>query len=233
MKEEEPLMLQLAYETDSALSDGKDLWNVATKVVHPPVKENVLPLDRQKSSLDFFYLKDVPVAKYTPSRFHSSLVELMLLVRLLCFSSDFPDSSAHSFFMVREAAKVEKKMECRTLDIRSMEVPVPSPWTSISLGFEKVNVIHISRNTRSHENFSADLDSEITDPPPINNSGSVADYFKDIWPTSFLKEVSGDHLLLFPKRSDKNEAKFSEASKAAALTNRRRLCQPWSSFACL
>ena len=39
MKKEEPFMLQLAYETDSSLSNGKDLWDVATKVVHPSVRE--------------------------------------------------------------------------------------------------------------------------------------------------------------------------------------------------
>uniref|UniRef100_A0A7C9DCZ9 Uncharacterized protein n=1 Tax=Opuntia streptacantha TaxID=393608 RepID=A0A7C9DCZ9_OPUST len=161
-------------------------------------------------------------------------------VGLPYFPSDFPDCNSYSCFMAREAAEVEKKMKCCTVDIRSLKVPIPPPWTSIRFGFDKVtgqvNGIDSSCNIRSHEDLSADLDFEIADSPPIDNSGSDCELLvarTSAMLTSFLKEVSGDHLLLFPKRPDrksfshllKDEAKLSQASKASTLTNhRRRLC---------
>ena len=163
-----------------------------------------------------------------------------LQVGLPYFPSDFPDCNSYSCFMAREAAEVEKKMKCCTVDIRSLKVPIPPPWTSIRFGFDKVtgqvNGIDSSCNIRSHEELSADLDFEIADSPPIDNSGSDCELLvarTSAMLTSFLKEVSGDHLLLFPKRPDrksfshllKDEAKLSQVSKASTLTNhRRRLC---------
>lgn len=288
MKEEELSVLQSAYETDSSLPNCKELWDVVNEVVHPPVEENVLCLDRQKESLDFFCIKDATSAKSmsTETKF-SRLCPIMLLrdtnhtglltgwsiivplnwvkafwIPLLSggahavglrekhwiacdvgfpyFPSDFPDCNAYSCFMAREAAEVEKKMECCTLDMRFLKVPIPPPWSSINFGFNKVdgqvNGIDTSSNIRSHEDFSADLDCDIPDAGPVNNSGSGCELLvarTSGMLASFLKEVSGDHLLLFPKTPDrmsfshlmKDEAKFSQASKAATLTSYgRRLC---------
>ncbi|KAJ8446266.1 hypothetical protein Cgig2_016037 [Carnegiea gigantea] len=264
MKEEELSVLQSAYETDSSLPNCKDLWDVVNEVVHPPVEENVLCLDRQKESLDFFCIKDATSAKSmsTETKFSGlcpimllrdtnhtglltgyispSLYPIYVMVGFPYFPSDFPDCNAYSCFMAREAAEVEKKMECCTLDMRFLKVPIPPPWSSINFGFNKVggqvNGIDTSSNIRRHEDFSADLDGDIPDAGPVNNSGSGCELLvarTSGMLASFLKEVSGDHLLLFPKTPDrmsfshlmKDEAKFSQASKAATLTSyRRRLC---------
>ncbi|KAJ8445952.1 hypothetical protein Cgig2_003828 [Carnegiea gigantea] len=77
--------------------------------------------------------------------------------------------------MAREPANVEKKVECFSLDIRSLKVPSPPPWTNTNFGFNKVvgqvNGIGTSSNIRSYD-LSAVLDCEIPDAAPISNSDS-------------------------------------------------------------
>ncbi|KAJ8436141.1 hypothetical protein Cgig2_033636 [Carnegiea gigantea] len=220
IKEEEPFMLHSTYEIDSSLPNCKDLWDVMNEVVHPLVDKNVLCLDRQKASLDFFRTEEATSAKSMSVEAKFSRLRLIMLLRdtnhtglltgwsiilplnwvkafwislvssgahvvgrISLFPVDFPNCNAYSYTMAREATEVEKKMECCTLDIRSLNIPIPPAWTSINFSFNKV-----------------------------------------------ARQVSGDHLLLFPKRPDrtsflhlmKDEDKFSQASKAATLTSYSR-----------
>ncbi|KAJ8445954.1 hypothetical protein Cgig2_003830 [Carnegiea gigantea] len=275
IKEEEPSLLLSTYETDSSLPSCKDLWDVVNEVVHLPMEENFLCLNRQKESLDFFCIKEATSARSMPTKSKfSRLCRIMLLrdsnhaslltghishslwpftwsivlplnwvkafwIQLVVglrkkhwIACDIPQSiialnnfSTNLVFSIlyMEPANVEKKVECCSLDMRSLKVTSPPPWTSINFGFNKVvgqvNGIDTSSNIRSHD-LSAGLDCEIPDAAPINNSDSGCELLVvriSSMLTSFLKEVSGDHLLLFPKRPDR--MRFSHLMKDMARLN--------------
>lgn len=142
-------------------------------------------------------------------------------VGLPYFPSDFPDCDAYSSFMAREAALV----------------PIPSLWSKICFAFDNgtghVNAVDFSNDMQDH---GPDLSREISDATPVNNSGSACEMFvarTSMVLTSFLKGISGERLLLFPKEKGrkyfshlmKDEAKISQASDAAMSTSHgKRMC---------
>ncbi|KAL6334559.1 hypothetical protein AAG906_018898 [Vitis piasezkii] len=151
-------------------------------------------------------------------------------VELPYFPSDFPDTDAYSSFMATEATSDEK-------------VPIPPPWVSVRLGFDKVSsglgdtrpceetctrdVANGDSLTNSN-NGSCDIslnDHNISFEGFVSRTSHMLSYY--------LNEIHGDHLLLFPKLPDKksfselmtDEAKLSQNLNGANQMNyERKLC---------
>lgn len=156
------------------------------------------------------------------------------------FPSDFPDCSAYACSMEREAAAaaVDSALENLPPATRPFKIPIQLPWNSEWFAFNRGAVdakkIEFSSSGESNGNYSSELEDKHSDISHVNNGGSsevfVARTSRML--TSFLKEISGDDMLLFPKGTDRpsfsklriNEAKISQASNLATLTNDRRLC---------
>ncbi|KAL2934893.1 Ribonucleases P/MRP protein subunit POP1 [Bienertia sinuspersici] len=159
-------------------------------------------------------------------------------VGLPYFPSDFPDCNANTCSIEREAAAVDKALENCPPATRPIKIPIQLPWNSNWFAFNKrvgdVNEFDFSNNIKGNGDCSLNVEGKLSKIPLVNNGGSsevfVARTSRML--TSFLKEISGDDLLLFPKRLDRptfshlriNEAKISQASNLATLTIDRRLC---------
>lgn len=152
-------------------------------------------------------------------------------VGLPYFPSDYPDCNANSCLMEREAAAVDKTLGNRPPAARQFKIPVQLPWNStwffsnIGAGENKeIDFFSILRGER---------EGKLSDTLLVRNDGYsevfVARTSRML--ASFLKEISGDNLLLFSKGLDRpsfshlmmNEDKIS-SSNLATLTHDRRLC---------
>ncbi|XP_010679406.1 ribonucleases P/MRP protein subunit POP1 isoform X2 [Beta vulgaris subsp. vulgaris] len=154
------------------------------------------------------------------------------------FPSDFPDCNANSCLMEREVAAVDKTMENCSPAMRPFEIPVQLPWNSNWIACNGVSGegsgIDYSSNICCNGDYSVDLEGKLSDRPLVNDGGSsevlVARTSKML--TSFLKEISGDNLLLFPKGIDRpsfshlmmKEIKISPSHLGTLMSDRRRLC---------
>ncbi|XP_057519156.1 ribonucleases P/MRP protein subunit POP1 isoform X1 [Amaranthus tricolor] len=145
-------------------------------------------------------------------------------VGLPCFPQDFPDCNANYYMMEKAAAAFDKTMENQSFATRPLRIPIQLPWNSK----------WFLSNLEGNGDYSGNLDGKLNDVPLSNNCGfsevSVARTSRML--NSFLKEVSGENLLIYPKGIDRprfshvmmNEAKISQGSNLTSLTTDRRLC---------
>ncbi|XP_074263012.1 ribonucleases P/MRP protein subunit POP1 [Silene latifolia] len=150
-------------------------------------------------------------------------------VGLPYFPSDFPDCPAYSSFMANKAEAVEQTMDCRSPAMKPFKVPMLLPWNSrcftINDGISQSSAVTLSCNRGVNVDQSHDV------PPNDLCEISVARTCKEL--TSFLHEISGDHLLLFPKGLNADsfsslmisETNISQASGTVPLASQgNRLC---------
>ncbi|KAH9626483.1 hypothetical protein KSS87_006442 [Heliosperma pusillum] len=150
-------------------------------------------------------------------------------VGLPYFPPDFPDCPAYSSFMANKAEAVEQTMDCRSPAMRPFKVPMLLPWNSrcftVNDSVRQSSIIGLPCNIGVNGDQSGDV------PPCDSCEISVARTCKEL--TSFLQEVSGDHLLIFPKgiNTDSfsslmiNETNISQASGTVPLVGQgNRLC---------
>ena len=126
--------------------------------------------------------------------------------------------------MEKAAAAFDKTMENQSFATRPLRIPIQLPWNSK----------WFLSNLEGNGDYSGNLDGKLNDVPLSNNCGfsevSVARTSRML--NSFLKEVSGENLLIYPKGIDRprfshvmmNEAKISQGSNLTSLTTDRRLC---------
>ncbi|KAK9281384.1 hypothetical protein L1049_004284 [Liquidambar formosana] len=161
------------------------------------------------------------------------------------FPSDFPDCNAYSCFMATEAAASDQKMERRPPAMRSLRVPIPPPWDSVRLAFDKgptgVLCSHPHEKICSEDVVSGNLltksDYQNCDKASVGHhvvsfQGFVARTSNIL--SNFLNEIHGDHLLLFPNLPGrkmsfyefiKDERKLSLGQNGATQLNYdRKLC---------
>ncbi|KAG5574816.1 hypothetical protein H5410_054950 [Solanum commersonii] len=129
---------------------------------------------------------------------------------LPCFPREFPDCNAHSCFMALEEAAYDEKSELRSPHTRTWKVPVSSPWDSVRLALEGLS--GASHDWMQHEQLSPNdmiknlemstpysrrciTDSASSCSAPFEGFVARTSYVL----TQFLDEISGSHLLLFPK----------------------------------
>ncbi|WMV53496.1 hypothetical protein MTR67_046881 [Solanum verrucosum] len=129
---------------------------------------------------------------------------------LPCFPREFPDCNAHSCFMALEEAAYDEKSELRSPHTRTWKVPVSSPWDSVRLALEGLS--GTGHDRMQHEQLSPNdmiknlemstpysrrciTDSESSCSAPFEGFVARTSYVL----TQFLDEISGSHLLLFPK----------------------------------
>ncbi|KAK9749130.1 hypothetical protein RND81_02G104200 [Saponaria officinalis] len=151
-------------------------------------------------------------------------------VGLPYFPSDFPDCNAYSSFMASEAKEIDQTMECRPPATRPFKIPKLLPWNSRCFGFNED--VRQSFDIGVSGDHKADKCAESSDVPPSGSFEiSVARTCGALF--SFLKEISADHMLLFPKglKTDdfsqlmKDETKISQASAMITLPRQgSRLC---------
>ncbi|WJZ95097.1 hypothetical protein VitviT2T_013890 [Vitis vinifera] len=94
-------------------------------------------------------------------------------VELPYFPSDFPDTDAYSSFMATEATSDEKE-KLRPPSMRALGVPIPPPWVSVRLGFDKVSSSLgdtrpcVETCTRDVANDEAKLSQNLNGPNQMN-----------------------------------------------------------------
>ena len=158
------------------------------------------------------------------------------------FPSDFPDTDAYSSFMATEAISDEKE-KLHPPSMRALRVPIPPPWVSVWLGFDKVSSSlgdtrpceeKCSRDVANGDSFTNSNNGSCD--ISLNNHNISFEGF--VSRTShmlsyYLNEIHGDHLLLFPKLPDKksfselmtDEAKLSRNLNGVNQMNyERKLC---------
>lgn len=117
-------------------------------------------------------------------------------VGLPCFPSDFPDCSAYSFFKATEDLACEHKVNLRALALRPSRVPIPPPWNTIILSFEKESTeIRVAQS--SHEN-SSNGSCDVTSPC---SHGSISNGFvarTSIMLPNLLKNSHDDKFIISP-----------------------------------
>lgn len=126
------------------------------------------------------------------------------------FPREFPDCNAYSCFMALEEAAYDEKSELRSPHTRTWKVPVSSPWDSIRLALEELS--EADQGRMQHEQLSPNdmiknlkmntpysrrciTDSESSCNAPFQGFVARTSYVL----TQFLDEISGSHLLLFPR----------------------------------
>lgn len=128
---------------------------------------------------------------------------------LPCFPREFPDCNAYSCFMALEEAAYDEKSELRSPHTRTWRVPISSPWDSIRLALEGLSgaghdrmqhtqlssndMINLKMNTPYSRRCVTDTESSYS--APFEGFVARTSYVL----TQFLDEISGSHLLLFPK----------------------------------
>ncbi|MCD7468907.1 hypothetical protein HAX54_007460 [Datura stramonium] len=125
---------------------------------------------------------------------------------LPCFPREFPDCNAYSCFMALEEAAYDEKSELRSPHTRTWKVPVSSPWDSVRIALEGLSGVGHGR--MQHEQLSPNdmiknlpysrrctTDTESSSSAPFEGFVARTSYVL----TQFLDEISGSHLLLFPK----------------------------------
>jgi ribonuclease P/MRP protein subunit POP1 len=127
------------------------------------------------------------------------------------FPSDFPDCNAYTNFMATEAAALNQKTERCPPDVRPWRVPIPPPWDTARLAFNKGPTRVGNRKIHSEEdmvdgNLLSNSDSENCSISSFVHHGNqfdgvVARTYSVL--TDFMREIQGDHLLLFPQLPDR------------------------------
>ncbi|KAG7950380.1 hypothetical protein I3843_13G109400 [Carya illinoinensis] len=158
------------------------------------------------------------------------------------FPLDFPDCNAYSCFMATENVASTKKAERCPPDVRPWKVPIPPPWDTIRLAFNKGprtvgnRVTYneediIDRNSLAISNFGNNATSVF-----VHHSNSFDGMVARtcFMLTDFLREIQGDHLLLFPQLPDhktsifklmKDESMFGLSLKGVTESSyNRKLC---------
>lgn len=126
------------------------------------------------------------------------------------FPLDFPDCNAYSCFMEMENVASTKKTEHCRPNIRPWKVPIPPPWDTIRLTFNKGPKRVGNRETYTEEDMINGNSLAIANSKNYASSsfvhhsnsfdGMVARTCFEL--TDFLREIQGDHLLLFPQLLD-------------------------------
>ncbi|XP_026413202.1 ribonucleases P/MRP protein subunit POP1-like [Papaver somniferum] len=130
-------------------------------------------------------------------------------VGLPSFPFGFPDSKAYSSFKAEEAAVSDKKLELRPPAMRPSRVPIPPPWSIIKFSVEgsiiseggiqasckkssgtKINL------GKSCANLDNNIHSSLQEQDESFFEGSIARTSDKL--RSYMNEIHGDHLLLFP-----------------------------------
>ncbi|KNA23153.1 hypothetical protein SOVF_027510 isoform A [Spinacia oleracea] len=159
-------------------------------------------------------------------------------VGLPIFPSDFPDCNANSCSLEREAAAADKALINCPPETRPLKIPIQLPWNSkwfsFNRGGREGDEIDFSSSIRGDRDHSADIERKLNDTMLVNN-GSDSEVFvarTSGMLTSFLEEISGDNLLLFPKGLDKpslshlmmKDAKIGASNLATLTCDKERLC---------
>lgn len=132
------------------------------------------------------------------------------------FPSDFPDCNAYSFFMANEAAVFNKKVERSPPDVRPWRVPIPPPWDTICHAFNggptRVGNSQINNEEKMFNgNSLSNSDSGNCSTSSFVHHGNTFDGVvarTHFVLTDFLREIQGDHLLLFSQLPDKKTSIF-------------------------
>lgn len=158
------------------------------------------------------------------------------------FPSDFPDCHAYSFFKANEAAVTNQKVERSPPDVRPWRVPIPPPWETIHHAFKegptRVGNSQINNEEKMvYGNLLSNSDSGNCSTSsfvhPSNTFDGVVARTHFVL-TGFLREIQGDHLLLFSQLPDKktsmskllkDESKFGPSLNGIAhFGYGRKLC---------
>ncbi|XP_055830492.1 ribonucleases P/MRP protein subunit POP1 [Solanum dulcamara] len=129
---------------------------------------------------------------------------------LPCFPREFPDCNAHTCFMALKEAAYDEKSELRSPQTRTGKVPVSSPWDCVRLALEglsgaghdwmqheQLSPNDITKNLKMNTPYSSRCITDIESSCSAPLEGLVARTSYVL--TQFLDEISGSHLLLFPK----------------------------------
>lgn len=122
------------------------------------------------------------------------------------FPSDFPDCKAYSCFKAGEAADSNLKEELRPPAMRPLKVPVILPWDSVRItlnrGLSRVgNPLICIEGNQDSDNVLPNSVSANCDVTLLGSHNNLLDGFvarTSCSLTSFLNEIRGNHLLLFP-----------------------------------
>ncbi|KAG2705516.1 hypothetical protein I3760_05G058000 [Carya illinoinensis] len=123
------------------------------------------------------------------------------------FPLDFPDCNAYSCFMATENVASTKKAERCPPYVRPWKVPIPPPWDTIRLALNKGPRRVGNRETYNEEDITNGNSLAISNSG--NCASSVFVHHSNAFDgmvartcfvlTDFLREIQGDHLLLFPQ----------------------------------
>lgn len=164
------------------------------------------------------------------------------------FPSGFPDCNAYSTFMANKAAASDEKLKLRPPAMRPIRIPIPSPWEIVRFSVEEESSRVKDAEPLSEEqcfingidqNSFKESDCQRSDVLALGQ-GFMSNGFVARTSTMlrhFLREIRGDHLLLFPE-SDlpglknsickfmKDDERLSRTPKGATTlsSSGRRLC---------
>ncbi|XP_068642677.1 ribonucleases P/MRP protein subunit POP1-like [Aristolochia californica] len=109
------------------------------------------------------------------------------------FPYDFPDSRAYLDLMAAQAAAHDQKAELCPLAVRPLRVPIPPPWHCIKLAALEWPRIQGELTCNSETANGSLLEQEDVG---VSFQGFVARRSTEL--ISFLNEICGNHLVLFP-----------------------------------
>ncbi|KAF8394676.1 hypothetical protein HHK36_020892 [Tetracentron sinense] len=160
----------------------------------------------------------------------------------------FPDCKAYSCFMATEAAASDRKADLRPLAMKPLRVPIPPPWDSVRFSFEKGSARVGDTHTRDEkiccgevvpDNSLGDSKRPNCDLTSLDQNGYLFEGFvarTSIILSNYLKEIHGDHLLLYPNapvgkmgfsKLMKDDGKLSQGPSPTVSNQipvKRRLC---------
>ncbi|XP_062160430.1 ribonucleases P/MRP protein subunit POP1-like isoform X3 [Alnus glutinosa] len=132
------------------------------------------------------------------------------------FPSDFPDCNAYTNFMATEAAAFSQKAERCPPDVRPWRVPIPPPWDTVRLAFNKGPARAGNGEIHSEEDM---VDGNLLSNSDLENcskssfvhhgnqfDGLVARTYSVL--IDFMRGIQSDRLLLFPQLPDRKTSIF-------------------------
>ncbi|KAL8026555.1 hypothetical protein ABFX02_14G036000 [Erythranthe guttata] len=106
------------------------------------------------------------------------------------FPSDFPDCNAYSNFMAMESDETNHKANLLPPSKRPPQVPIPPPWSCVHLTLEQ-------RSSKTGKSYSHTDNEKIDIEKQRIFEGAIAR--TSCMLSEFLRNISGENLLLFPK----------------------------------
>ncbi|CAK9145232.1 unnamed protein product [Ilex paraguariensis] len=148
-------------------------------------------------------------------------------VGLPYFPSDFPDCGAYSSFMEDEAAASHQKAKLRPPSMRPSKVSIPPPWDSVQFAFDEKFIGAGDDQMLPEKPYQQNMVSDNSLPQSGCENGDMVTPASHSVPfggvvartssmlTDFLKDINGDHLLLFPNMAEGGKciSKFMNAER--------------------